>query len=170
MMVNWYAIHVLTGKELEVKTQLLEDEKNDLKVLVPRRKLQERKRGQWQFVERTLFPGYVFVRTVMNEEAYYNFIEIPGVIKILKGASERPMHINEDEMKIVYRLTKDSDLVGISDIFCEGQNIKVISGPLQGYEGNILKIDRRRFRAKVYFILAGRKTTVELGVNVLDKV
>lgn len=165
--MNWYVMHVLTGKELDVRKCLFEE---GYKTLVPRRKLKERKSGEWRYVERTLFPGYVFVKTSMQEKEYYKFKATTGVIKILKGASDIPVPVDDEEMKIVYRLTSKSELVEISDIFYDGLNVKVISGPLQGYEGNILKVDRRRFRAKVNFTIAGKETIIELGVNVLDKV
>lgn len=166
--VDWYALHVITGKELDIKRYLIE---GGIDSFAPRRKLRERKFGEWQNVERILFPGYVFVKTNMHEKIYYKLTSVSGVINILKGASENPTPIDEEEMKLVFRFASDKDLVEISDIiFDDNQRIKVISGPLQGYEGNILKVERRRFRAKVNFTIAGKEKIVELGINVLDKV
>lgn len=164
-MDNWYVLHVLTGNELDVKKSA----EKMYKAIVPRRLLNERKFGVWETVERVLMPGYVFVQTEMQATDYYELTSIPGVINILEGASGCPEPIREDEMKTIFSLTRDGDLVGISDIFQEGQDIKVINGPLQGFEGNIIKVDRRRFRAKVKFTVAGNEKVIELAVNVLNK-
>lgn len=164
-MGNWYVLHVLTGKELDVKKSA----EKLYKAIVPRRLLNEQKFGVWKAVERILIPGYVFVQTEMEAKDFYELTGIPGVINILEGASKYPEPIQEDEMKIIFSLTRDGDLVGISDIFQNGQDIKVIAGPLKGFEGNIIKVDRRRFRAKVRFTVAGNEKVIELAVNVLNK-
>lgn len=165
-MNKWYAMHVLTGEELTVKDCL---NKNGFTALVPRRKLKEKKGPVWNEVEKTLLPGYVFVSADMDVNTYYKLSATTGVINILRGASDYPQPIPEEEMYTIFRLTRESDLVGISDLFMDGESVKVVSGPLQGLEGNIRKVDRRRFRAKVTFIFAGQEKVVELGVNVLDK-
>ncbi len=165
-MDSWYVLHVLTGKELEVKNIA---KKNGFKAFAPRRILREQKNGVWKNVERILIPGYVFIQTEMTSDNYYKIEAIPGIINILRGASAHPEPVLENEMKVIFGLTRDSDLVGISDIYYEGQNIKVFSGPLEGLEGNIVKVDKRQFRAKVKFIVAGNEKIVELGINVLNK-
>lgn len=159
-------LHVLTGEELEVKKVA---QKNGFNVIVPRRILKEQKNREWKSVERILIPGYVFVQAEMTAENYYTLEAVPGLINILRGASADPEPVPENEMKVIFSLTRDSDLVGISDIYYEGQDIKVASGPLQGMEGNIVKVDKRRFRAKVKFTIAGNEKVIELGINVLNK-
>lgn len=166
-MDNWYVIHVLTGKELDVKDVL---QKEGFKSLVPRRNLRERKNGKWREVERLLFPGYVFVSVEMTENNYYFISGIPGVIDILRGASSSPEPVPFDEMQVIFRLTRNGDMVGISDVLFDGDSVKVLSGPLQGYEGLIVKVDKRRFRAKVKFLLAGLEKFVELGINAISKI
>jgi len=73
-------------------------------------------------------------------------------------------------MQIVYRLSGDGDPLGISEVFYEGGKITIVSGPLQGLEGQIVKIDPRRFRAKVNITLMGEPRIVELGVDVINKI
>lgn len=166
-MDDWYVLHVLTGKELDVKGCLL---KEGFKSLVPRRKLREQKDGKWHEIERLLFPSYVFVNTMMTDEKYYKVSEIPGVINILRGAANSPLPVPLEEMQVIFSFTKEGDLVGISDIFIDGETVRVISGALVGFEGLILKVDKRRFRAKVRFNFADQEKVVELGINVLDKI
>lgn len=165
--MSWYVLHVLTGSEDDVKKVA---KKNGYKALAPKRKLKEKSGGVWKNVERILIPGYVFVDSEMTPNDYYLLSAISGVITILRGASDGPEVVPEDEMKVIFRLSQDDDLVGISDIYIEGEKIIVASGPLLGMEGNILKVDKRRFRAKIAFKIAGSEKVVELGINVLNKV
>jgi len=163
---KWYVLHVLTGRELDVKSRALDAEFN---CLVPRRKMKERKGGIWKEVEKLLIPGYVFVEAQMTDEEYYRLKGITGVIDILRGASNYPTPLTQDEVQVILSLTKEGDLVGLSDVFINGDKVEIISGPLVGLQGNIKKVDKRRFRAKIAFTLAGQEKTVEIGINVIRK-
>ena len=166
--MKWYALHVLTNSEIDIKNYLM---KKGYKSLVPRRQLRERRKGIWVTAEKTLFPGYVFVYSAMDVNEYYMISGISGVVTILRGASNYPEPLSVDEALQLQKLTQESDLVGMSDIIIESGNmVKVINGPLFGYEGSIIKVDRRRQRAKVRFTIVGKETEVELGINVLDKI
>jgi len=167
-MGKWYVLHVKTGKEVEVKNILLRD-LPDIKALVPQRILRERNDGVWKKVIRTLIPGYVFVKVFMDAAMFYKLTGTPSVIRILDN-EKGPEPIPEDEMQIVYRLSGDGDPLGISEVFYEGGKITIVSGPLQGLEGQIVKIDPRRFRAKVNITLMGEPRIVELGVDVINKI
>lgn len=106
----------------------------------------------------------------MLPEEYYKLSNINGVINVLRGAAPSPTPIPEEEMYFVLRLTQESDIVGITDIIIDGDKIRVKNGPLMGYEGQIVKVDKRRFRAKVKFTLLGREKFIELGINVIEKI
>jgi len=71
-------------------------------------------------------------------------------------------------MKFVLRFAKDDDW-GMSDLVMEGDNIKVVSGPLEGYEGQIVKVNKRNLRARVKFTLMGQEKFIDLGINVVEK-
>lgn len=165
-MSLWYVLHVLTGRELDVKKSASDF---GFDCLVPRRKMKECKSGVWKEVDRLLIPGYVFIKAQMTDESYYRLKGIAGVIDILRGASTSPTPITDEEMQIILSLTNEGDLVGLSDVFIDGDKIEIISGPLLGLQGNIRKVDKRRFRAKIAFTLAGQEKTVEIGINVIRK-
>lgn len=166
-MSNWYVLHVLTGKEIDVKKVLLRDLSKQ-NILVPQKTIKERKDGQWHMATKTLFPGYVFVKVFMDAEMYYRLDGIPSVIRIL-GDVNGPKPVLDDEMYIVLRLSGDGEPLGISRIYCEGSKVKVSSGPLVGLEGQIVKVDARRYRAKVNLTLMGEPRIVEMGIELLSK-
>lgn len=163
--MNWYVAQVITGKEDGIKSRI---KQLGFKAIVPRRLMREQHRGKWIYKERLLFPGYVFLLTDLDVESYYKLKPIPGIIRFL-GDELRPIPIEEQEVNLLLRLAEDDDPLGLSEVV-EGSNVNVISGPLQGLEGKIIKIDARRYRAKVDISLMGQPRIVELAVNVIKKI
>lgn len=159
-------LHVRTGEETTVRDLIKRDIFID--ALAPRRILRERKDGKWHDTIRIVFPGYVFIRCSMDTQMYYKVSGLPGVIKIMRGGYDSPAPVPEEEMRFVLRFAKDDEW-GMSDLVIEGDNIKVVSGPLEGYEGQIVKVNKRNFRAKVKFTLMGQEKFIELGINVVEK-
>lgn len=163
---NWYVIHCFTGKEDEVRSKVKGTD--IIKAIVPRRMMKERRKGVWRMIERVIFPGYVFVEAEMTPQAYYDIRCIPGVMRIL-GGTGRPQPLPEDEVSLLIKLAQDGEPLGLSEVFVEGEKVTVISGPLKGLEGKIVKLDARRFRAKVNISIIGQPRIVELAANVIEK-
>jgi len=166
--IGWHAIYVTTGKEEKVKKALLDVFKNDLKVLVPKRELKERKAGKYRIVKRKLFPGYVLIKCEITKEAYYRIKKIPMLLNLLKG-NEGPLVIDERELAVLNILIKDEQ-IKISKAYKENDMIKIIEGPLLGMEGLIESIDARKGRAKVNIDFLGTSKVVQLGIDVVEKI
>ena len=80
--VQWYALFVKTGEEEDMRKYLetlLPD--INMKILIPKRKLQERRKGKVYEVIRTLLPGYVLVKTEMDVDFYYRLKKLPGLLR-----------------------------------------------------------------------------------------
>lgn len=167
---NWYAIFVVGGQEEKVKKNLEKTFENEMEFFVPKRELKERKEGKYHKVKRKLFPGYVLVRGNISVEHYYKMKQINGIIRLLKDEKE-PTKIPEKELKILNLLMNNSkEEIGISSILKENDKIEVIDGPLFGLEGMILKVNARKGRAKVKINFLGEEKTVELGIEVVNKI
>jgi transcription termination/antitermination protein NusG len=164
---NWYALFVMTGEEENVKLRLKYRFGDGMKVLVPRRRLRERKEGSWKDTVRTLFPGYVFVNGQIDIEKYMHFKQVPGLIKLLADGYE-PQMIHPGEMKVLGRLTGEGDIIGFSSVLVENQRVVVMNGPLTSLEGQIVSVNNRKGRAKVLLGFLGEQRTVELGVEILQ--
>lgn len=163
--MNWYVVHCFTGKEEEVRSKVKGDDIT--KAIVPRRIMKERRRGVWRMIERVVFPGYVFVEANMTAQAYYDIRSIPGVMRVL--GSGRPLPLMEDEVTLLLKLACNGDPLGLSEVYVEGGKVTVTAGPLKGFEGHIVKLDARRFRARVNISILGRPRIVELAANVIEK-
>lgn len=164
---KWYALFVATGEEDKVKERINFKMKDEIRALVPKRKMRERKEGKWEDIIRILFPGYVLLNCEMNGKNYNQIREIPGVIKLLKD-NDGPQEINEYEIEIIGMLTANNEVIGSSRVFIQGGDVVVIDGPLLGLEGYIQAIDKRKGRVKVVLNLMGEPRTVELSVAMVQ--
>ncbi|HZJ57177.1 MAG TPA: antiterminator LoaP [Clostridia bacterium] len=165
--MNWYAIFVETGREAEVQKfieLLFPDE--EIRTLVPKRKLIERRQGKTYESIKNLIPGYVLTHTKMSAELYYGLRALPSVYRILKDDCE-PIPIRKDEVDMILGLTQGGEVIELSDIYKEGNHIKVLSGPLMGMEGIIEKFDHRKKRVKVCLEFLGEYKRVDLGANMI---
>ncbi|MCX7920942.1 MAG: antiterminator LoaP [Clostridia bacterium] len=165
---KWYAAFVLTGEEDNVKERLkYKFRDKNLRVLVPKRKLRERKNGIWENRVRTLLPGYVLLNGRIGIEEYYYLKGIPGLVRILSDKSE-PLEINKDEISVISKLICNDEIVGTSNVLIDGSRVEVIDGPLLGLDGLIESIDKRKGRAKVRLNLLGEPRVVELSISTLQ--
>ncbi|MGH2330672.1 antiterminator LoaP [Thermoanaerobacter mathranii] len=166
-MKKWYVIFTRGGFENKVKNIIQNCFKEEVKLLVPKRKIIERVKGQPVEKIKLLFPGYVFVNAEMSDELYYKMSEVLKRGVFLKEG-KRPAFVKEEEMKIILSLIKNSDLIDVSKGIMEGERVKIIEGPLKGYEGLIKKIDKRKKRAKVMLSIAGELKSVDLAIEVIE--
>lgn len=164
---NWYALFVATGDEDNVKERLVyRFSHSNLKILVPKRRLRERKNGIWHTKIKPLFPGYLLLNGEIKREEYGLLRKVPGVIKLL-GDKDKPTEIKGHEIEIIRKLTCGSEIIECSGIQSENQEVIVIDGPLVGLEGYIDSIDRRKGRAKVRLNLMGEPRIVELSITMV---
>jgi len=164
---KWYVLFVATGNEDKVKERIhfrLEDE---IKALVPKRRMRERKDGKWEDKIRTLFPGYVLLKGEMSNKKYNLIKDIPGVFRLLMDGGG-PQEISEHEIEIISRLTANNEIIERSSVYIQGGEVMVIDGPLLGLEGYIQSIDKRKGRVKVIFNLMGEPRAVELSVEMVQ--
>lgn len=165
--MQWYALFVKTGYEDEFKLfmEKLVPEPYT-RILIPKRKIQERIRGNVQEKIKTLLPGYVLIQADMNPAFYYRIKQVPRLLLILKNHYD-PIRIPETEISVILALTRHSDVIGFSQVYKAGDRIKVHSGPLKGMEGIIEAYDHRKKRLKIHLDIMGRRKRVDLGAELL---
>ncbi|HHV59345.1 MAG TPA: antiterminator LoaP [Clostridiaceae bacterium] len=164
---NWYALFVITGEEEKVKERILYRFRDELRVLVPKRRLRERKQGKWIHCIKTLFPGYILINGNLDVDGYYRLKGIPGLIRLLRGGHE-PLKIPRYEMEIINKLICNDETIGFSNVFVQNGRVVVVDGPLVSQEGIIVSVDHRKGRAKVQLNFLGEPRLVDLGISVLQ--
>jgi len=174
---RWYALQVYSGHENKVRT-LLEKrlgEKTDPnvlvnQVLVPTQEVMEIKQGKKTKVTKNLYPGYILVEAVMNEETRYFINRISGIIKFL-GAGSTPQPLREREVnKVLGRIDEVKEPVEIEEIpFDVGDPVDVVEGPFSDFSGVVEEVYPEKGKVKVTVSLFGRPTSVELDYLQLKK-
>ena len=166
---KWYVAHTYSGYENKVKADLektienrhLEDE--ILEVRVPMQEVVEMKNGAKKTVQKKLFPGYVLVNMIMNDDTWYVVRNTRGVTGFV-GPGSKPVPLSEAEMK---PLGIKSDNVSID--FTEGDTIVVVAGSWKDTVGAVYKIDYNNQTVTINVELFGRDTPVEISFSEVRK-
>ena len=164
-----YVAHTYSGYEHKVKADLektienrhLEDE--ILEVRVPMQEVVEMKNGAKKTVQKKLFPGYVLVNMIMNDDTWYVVRNTRGVTGFV-GPGSKPVPLSEAEMK---PLGIKSDNVSID--FTEGDTIVVVAGAWKDTVGAVYKIDYNKQTVTINVELFGRDTPVEISFSEVRK-
>ncbi len=166
--MQWYALYTPGGTEEKV-VEILKKQMSNFKFVIYKRRLRERKEGQWHMVERKMFPGYVLMKGVMTEVEWHQMRSTDASFRLLKNNDEY-LTLTEEEVKMLELLDGDEDgLVDISEIYVEGERVTVTRGALMGQEARIVKVNKRKGRAKVRIDFCGSERVIELGVELIQK-
>ncbi|MEW5693022.1 MAG: antiterminator LoaP [Candidatus Hydrogenedentota bacterium] len=168
---NWFVIQTYAGKEGRITDVLLDLIKEPARLFFPRRKLYIRKKGEYLYNIKALYPGYLFIKG--EDDSLYNLdlcktiyrkkSILQGFIKILMK-EDRPFFCEREEMKVVFDLVNREGIVEESRFYREGEIVKIIEGPLKGYEGIIRGINKRKNRVKVELKFLGVNRLVDLCI------
>ncbi len=170
---EWYVIHTYAGYEKRVKTNLerrvdsMDMKENIFRIMVPTEKEITSRGGQKRTVEKKVFPGYVLVEMVMNDDSWYVVRNTPGVTGFV-GPGSKPVPLSEKE--ITHILRQVGVVEGKPRIdFDVHQVVRVISGPFKNFEGKVEEINSEKGTVKVSVSLFGRETPVELEFHQVIK-
>ena len=173
-MYRWYVINTYSGHEKKVKQNLehrvqsLGQARSVRQIVVPTETVQEMKDNQKVSVEKRTMPGYVLVQMDLNEDSWQVVKNTPGVTGFV-GASNEPVPLTEGEVRRI--LHKE---VAVRErkktTYTIGETVKVISGPLSDFSGEIAEINEDASRLKVLVSIFGRETPVEVGFDQVKKV
>lgn len=168
---RWYVVHTYSGHENKVKAnieKMVENRgmKDDIfEVAVPTEEYVESKSGKNKIKERKMFPGYVLVKMIVNDESWYLVRNTRGVTGFV-GPASKPVPLSEQEVKALG--VQD---VTLSKIEVEiGDAIEVKSGPFENFMGNIESINQEKRKVKVFVSMFGRETLVELDFDQIQKI
>ncbi|MBP7670756.1 transcription termination/antitermination factor NusG [Candidatus Gracilibacteria bacterium] len=170
---NWYVIHTYSGYEDAVREALLQRIESlgmqDMifDVVVPKETQIVIKKGQPVTEEKRIFPGYVLVDMMVNDDSWYVVRNTPNVTGFV-GSGTIPVPVSPDEWKVIKRhMGKDEAKFKIE--FSMGDPVVVLNGPFANYEGVIDNIDEEKGKVKVLITIFGRETPVELEFTEVKK-
>jgi len=170
----WYVVHSYSGLENKVKKNLehriesMAISHKIFQVIVPTEEQIELKDGQRRVVERRVFPGYILVQMVLDDESWYIVRNTPGVTGFV-GIGNRPTPLSAVEVdRIMSRIETVEPRVQID--FKVGDRVRVTDGPFAEFQGLVDAIDLARGKASVLISIFGRETPVEVDFLQLQKV
>lgn len=160
---KWYVVHTYSGYENKVKANIektIENrhlEEEILEVRVPVEDVVEVKNGTRKTVQKKMFPGYVLINMVMNDDTWYVVRNTRGVTGFV-GPGSKPVPLSEAEMKPLGIKTEN-----ISVDFAEGDTIAVVAGVWKDTVGVVQRMDFGKQTATINVELFGRDTPVEIS-------
>ncbi|MCI9429031.1 MAG: transcription termination/antitermination factor NusG [Lachnospiraceae bacterium] len=166
---NWYVVHTYSGYENKVKANIektIENrhlEEEILEVRVPMQDVVEVKNGARKNVQKKMFPGYVLINMVMNDDTWYVVRNTRGVTGFV-GPGSKPVPLSDVEMRPLGIKTEN-----ISVDFKEGDTIAVIAGVWKETIGIVQRMDYGKQTATINVELFGRETPVEISFAEIRK-
>jgi len=170
---EWYVVHCYSGYENKVRHNLEQRiETMDMKgkifdVVVPTEEEMEVKEGKRRTIERRVFPGYILVQMIMDEDSWYVVRNTPGVTGFV-GMGNDPTPLRPEEVsQIVKRMEADAPRIKVT--YDVGQKVRIIDGPFNDFIGTVDDIDMDKAKVRVMVSFFGRETPVELDFLQVEK-
>ena len=174
--LRWYIVHAYSGMEKAVERNIAERvmraamQEKFGRVLVPTEEVVEIKNGQRKTTERRLFPGYVFVEMIMDDDTWHLVKHTNKVTGFVGGAKNRPVPISEDEVqKIVSQMQEGTDKPRHKVEFMVGEMVRVKEGPFTDFNGSVEDVNYEKSRVRFSVMIFGRSTPVELEFSQIEK-
>jgi len=169
---RWYAIQTTAGHENKVRSLIQRkieqdphaaEEREIRQALVPTQEVVEIKNGKKVNVERKMYPGYVLVEMVMNQETGHTINSIQGVIKFV-GQERFPQPLRADEVNRLLGISTDTEVEETKEEipFLVGQAVAITEGPFTDFNGTVEEVMADKGKVRVSVSLFGRPTSVEL--------
>ena len=176
MEKEWYVVNTYSGHENKVKEKLemrastMGMEDYIYRVVVPEQEEVELKDGKEKKKVKKMFPGYILVEMVMNDEAWFIVRNTPGVTGFIgsSGKGAKPFPLTPQEVDKILGSMGMSRLEIGNDLDLEDQ-VKIISGPFANMFGKIKSIDLEKQIVEVSLDLFGQETNVELELTQISK-
>lgn len=166
----WYVLKVQSNRERTIKDSLLRRIRRDGlerffgEIVIPTEKVVETKNGKKRTTERKLYPGYIMVNMVLNDETWY-LVRDTGGVGDFTGAAGKPLPMREEEISaLLNRQTKtdEGEPAKVKIAFARGDTVKIKEGTFESFEGSIEAVDEASGKVSVLIEIFGRSTPVEL--------
>lgn len=170
---QWFVIHCYSGyenkvrKNLEQRIETMNMKSKIFDVVIPTQEEIEVRDGKRRTVERHVFPGYVLVNMILEEESWYVVRNTPGVTGFV-GMGEEPTPLRPEEVQQILRRMED-EAPTYKVTYRPGERVRIVDGPFNDFRGTVSEIDMDRSKIRVMVNFFGRETPVELDFLQVEK-
>ena len=169
MVMGWYSLRVISGKEKSIETSIMREiDENDIsgeieEVFVPFEKVVEVRNNKKRIKEKMFFPGYILIKMNLTANTKYIVENTPGVLSFVGPKGKAPVPLRDNEIMRIFGEVERKEGVEIIKVpFNKGDAIKVISGPFIDFTGFVENINEDKQKVKVSVSIFGRPTPIEL--------
>ncbi len=170
---RWYVVHTYSGyegkvkKNLELRIESMGMQNKIFQVIVPTEERLERKEGQRRITEHRIFPGYVFVEMIMDEDSWYVVRNTPGVTGFV-GIGNKPTPLPAEEVdKIMKRIESAEPRIEVN--IRRGQRVRIKEGPFAEFMGTVDDVDVDKGKARILVSFFNRETPIEVDLLQLER-
>lgn len=164
---HWYAVHTYSGYEdaveryLKQRVESLGMDDKIFNVIVPKEKKLKIKNGKRTTIEEKIYPGYVLVEMVMDEDSWYVVRNTPRVTGFVGAEGTKPTPLSKEEIDaLMARMAPEEPSFKID--FQIDEIVRIVEGPFKDCEGKVSEVDQEKGTIKVLVPIFGRETPVEL--------
>ena len=171
---NWYAINTFTGyekavvKNIRQRIESLNAQDLIFNVMIPSEKKIKVIRGKQVVVDQNMYPGYVLVEMIVNDESWHIVRNTPRVTGFL-GTGIHPVPVTDTEMAFLIDKLQNAG-VAQEQMYFAGDLVKIIDGPFKGTEGKVLEYDEETQKVKVSVEIFGKDSSVDLDTVQIKKI
>lgn len=172
---RWYIVQAYSGYEKKVKTNLeqriasMAMEDRIFRVLVPEEEKITIKEGKTKRTKRKVFPTYVLVEMILDDQSWYVVRHTPGVTGFV-GSGNHPIPLTQREADDIIRKISKEDRPKVEVDLSVGDVVQMKNGPFSGSSGPVVEVDADKGKIKFRTTVFGRETDVEADYNDLEKV
>lgn len=170
----WYVIHSYSGYEnkvrqnLEQRIESMDMQDRIFRVVVPTEEEVEIRDGKKRTTQRRVFPGYILVEMILDDESWYAVRNTPGVTGFV-GSGTRPIPLTQAEVdKILRRMEEEQPRIKVT--FRVGETVRIVEGPFAEFMAVVDDIDADRGKVRVLVSFFGRETPVEMDFLQVEKI
>ena len=163
---HWYVIHSYSGyenkvkKNLETRIESMGMQDYIFEVVVPTEEVLELKDGRRRTVEQRIFPGYILVDMILNDESWFVVRNTPGVTGFV-GSGNQPTPLRHEEADVILkRMEEEAPKVKVS--FRIGDTVRIVDGPFTDFLGTVDDLNLEKGKVRLLVSFFGRETPVEL--------
>lgn len=170
---KWFVLHTYSGHENRVaaairqRSEAMNIANQVFDIVVPTRDTVTVKRGKKEEVKEKIFPGYILVRMILNDDSWLVVRTTPGVTAFV-GIGNRPTPLSEKEVDSIMRFSQLA-APKFKAAFSKGEAVKIVDGPFADFLGTVESIDEAKGKVKVLVSIFGRETPVELDFLQVSK-
>ena len=169
MVMDWYSLRVISGKEKNIETSIMREvNEQDIvseieEVFVPYEKVIEVRNNKKRIKEKMFFPGYILIKMNLTANTKYIIENTPGVLSFVGPKGKSPVPLRDNEIKRIFgEVERKEGLEIIEAPFKKDDAIKVVSGPFIDFTGIVESVNEDKQKVKVMVAIFGRPTPIEL--------